>query len=387
MRMLICILATVLLSVGASAPVAAIEESGTVVGWGWDEYYGQATPPARLSNVIAISTGIYHSIALTSDGNVVSWGLNTSGETDVPTDLTDVIAIEAGGTIYDYEYGHSLALKADGTVVGWGSNINGQTSVPPELNNVVAIAAGAYHSLALKADGTVVGWGWDIFDQASPPVDLYDVVAISGGAWHSLALTADGSVIVWGHDGWGQWDVPEGLIDVVAVTAGSMHNLALKADGTIVVWGNNSYGQADVPEGLIDVVAVSGGFSHSLALVASQSAGDLLNIIRARINELAADNPDAFKSNPDERANTFSNKIDAIIESLEVAEMETEPAVQDELYDEAINKLENDIRAKMDGCLGGNAMNDCIVDCTAQGDINSLIDDVVEAITELKNSN
>jgi alpha-tubulin suppressor-like RCC1 family protein len=40
--------------------------------------------------------------------------------------LTDVIAISAG-------YYHSLALKKDGTVVAWGNDIDGQSTVPTEL--------------------------------------------------------------------------------------------------------------------------------------------------------------------------------------------------------------------------------------------------------------
>jgi len=39
-------------------------------------------------------------------------------------------------------YAHSLALKADGTVVAWGWNDYGQTIVPAEATNVVAIAGG-----------------------------------------------------------------------------------------------------------------------------------------------------------------------------------------------------------------------------------------------------
>ncbi len=35
-----------------------------VVAWG-DNYYGQATAPAGLSNVVAVSGGRYHSLALT----------------------------------------------------------------------------------------------------------------------------------------------------------------------------------------------------------------------------------------------------------------------------------------------------------------------------------
>ena len=44
-------------------------------------------------------------------------------------------------------------------VIGWGRNISGQTNIPQNLNNVAQVAVGGYHSLALKGDGTVVAWG------------------------------------------------------------------------------------------------------------------------------------------------------------------------------------------------------------------------------------
>jgi hypothetical protein len=78
----------------------------------------------------------------TGGAEVTAWGYNSSGQTTVPSGLSNVVAIAAGGW-------HSLALKADGAVLGWGRNDSGQTNVPGGLSNVVAIAAGYAHSLAL----------------------------------------------------------------------------------------------------------------------------------------------------------------------------------------------------------------------------------------------
>src|SRR5439155_2827840 len=104
--------------------------------------YGQIDVPAGLKNVIAISAGGFHSLALKRDGTVWAWGDNGVGQTDVPVDLTNAIAISAGNAF-------SLALRKDGTVVGWGWNNANQISVPAGLSNVVAISAGWYHSLAV----------------------------------------------------------------------------------------------------------------------------------------------------------------------------------------------------------------------------------------------
>ena len=67
----------------------------------------------------AVAAGSYHSLALKADGTVVSWGHNTSGQTNVPASLSNVVAIAAGGR-------HSLALKEDGTIAAWGENLAGQ---------------------------------------------------------------------------------------------------------------------------------------------------------------------------------------------------------------------------------------------------------------------
>src|SRR5450756_552750 len=59
-----------------AAPVAATAPTSPVVAWG-DNTSGQITVPAGLSGVAAIAAGLYHSLALRSDGTVVAWGDNT----------------------------------------------------------------------------------------------------------------------------------------------------------------------------------------------------------------------------------------------------------------------------------------------------------------------
>jgi alpha-tubulin suppressor-like RCC1 family protein len=134
-----------------------------------------------------------------------------------------VRAIAAGGE-------HSLALKSDGTVVAWGDNSSGQLgngtattgSLPVAVSGlsrvgVAAIAAGRDHSLALRSDGTVVAWGYNYSGQlgngntteSQVPVAVFGlsgagVTAIAGGGDHSLALKSDGTVVAWGYNYSGQ---------------------------------------------------------------------------------------------------------------------------------------------------------------------------------------
>ena len=131
--------------VGAYNHTIALKSNGTLLGWG-DNGYDQlglgdsidyVTVPTLIDgadDIVDITAGEYHTIALKSDGTLLVWGDNGEGqlglgedigEDEFPTPLTgvtDIIAITAG----DY---HTLALKSDGTLLGWGNNSNGQLGV------------------------------------------------------------------------------------------------------------------------------------------------------------------------------------------------------------------------------------------------------------------
>jgi alpha-tubulin suppressor-like RCC1 family protein len=259
-----------------------------------------------LTGVTAIATGKRFTLAARSDGSAWAWGYNGAGQlgngatndSNLPLQvkdaagtgyLTDIIAVSGG--IY-----HSLALKSDGTVWAWGGDESGQLGVvtttnsnlPNQVNgaagtgyltDVVAIAAGSYHSLALKSDGTVWAWGNNGYGQlgfvtstsnrnlpgqvqdAAGTGYLTDVIAIAAGSYHSLALKSDGTVWAWGDDNYGQlgdgnsWtssNLPIQVKDktgtgyltgMTGISAGENHSLALESNGTVWAWGDNYYGQ------------------------------------------------------------------------------------------------------------------------------------------------
>jgi alpha-tubulin suppressor-like RCC1 family protein/sugar lactone lactonase YvrE len=229
-----------------------------VLAWG-DNSSGQTNVPPWLSNVVAVAGGSSHSAALRNDGTVVTWGSNSSGQTNTPSGLSNVIALAAGDR-------HNLALRNDGTVLAWGFNYYGQTNVPAGTVDIVAVAARGNHCLALRDDGTVSAWGYNAYGQTNVPADLVNAVAVAAGASHSLALRSDGTVAAWGRNTYGQVDVPADLTNAVAIAGGAYHSLALRSDGTVEAWGRSNYGQTNVPLGLSNVVAIAGGDSHSLAL-------------------------------------------------------------------------------------------------------------------------
>jgi len=249
--------------------VLALKADGTVAAWG-DNYYQQSSLPAGLSNVVAISAGNSHSLALLADGTVKAWGDNPYGtgspENRVvpPADLDEVIAISAG-------FAWSMALRADGTVVTWGDPVDGR---PQQMGKAVAIASGPLHALVLQTNGKVVGWGSYSVHEYPVPGGLNDVTAISAGGTgaggHSLALRADGTVVAWGYNSGGQSIVPAGLSNVFGISAGGEFSLAVKDDGILTGWGAEHYGVLYIPQITEPVVEVSAGRSFAVALIRAE---------------------------------------------------------------------------------------------------------------------
>jgi uncharacterized delta-60 repeat protein len=240
----------------------ALRANGTVSAWGV-EAFGRTIVPAGLDNVVAIAAGQYNSAALTADGRVTSWGSYSSYDWTVPNSLNRVVAMDG------YE-NHLVLLTEDGKVTAIGS------TPPAQLGDVIAVAAGRSHGLALKADGSVVQWGsipGGVL--AAVPNDLGEVIAIAAGFNHCLALRSDGTVVAWGQNDYGQTIVPAGLSGVVAIEGGSRQSVALLADGKVVAWGNDLYGKTSDTAKLDNVFALSAGDSFGFAVTA-RSAPELV---------------------------------------------------------------------------------------------------------------
>lgn len=145
-------------------------------------------------DVTALAAGTRHNLALRSDGTVLAWGENTFGQ------------------------------LGDGTTVDSDTPVQVKTAGGVDLTDVVAVAAGGWHSVALKGDGSVWAWGSDAFRQLGPGFPgpdpfsteavqvrvsaagnpLMGVIAIAAGSHHSLALINSGLVAAWGNNDAGQ---------------------------------------------------------------------------------------------------------------------------------------------------------------------------------------
>ena len=214
----------------------AIGVDGSIRAWG-NNASGQCDLPAAAADQpLAVAGGDAHSLALLANGMVTAWGDDTYGQTDLPDALTPIYSswwwswpnpnwvpaatITAGRN-------HNLAILTNGGVVAWGDDSGGQCEIPTGLTNVIAVAGGYLHSVALRADGTVLAWGDNTYGQTNIPLGLTNVVSIAAGDFNTLALLANGRVVGWGDNSYGQNKIPAGVTNVAGIVSGYDHGLAL----------------------------------------------------------------------------------------------------------------------------------------------------------------
>jgi len=287
-----------------------------------------------LKNIVAISASQNgeHSLATDSNNLCYAWGFNNKGQlgdgstvdklTPIKVhageqnpghpnyDIQDIVSVSAGED-------HSMALDANGLVYTWGQNSYdkdgiskgrlgaGNTTADSNnlpvkvhgvnntgyLENIVAVSAGWNHCMAMEDynlfdpnyKGRVYTWGWggstsysaggrlgngSTTNQPTPvrvkageqdPNDLEGIIAIAAGEGHSMFLTAGGQVLCTGDNTSGQLGnnttttstVPVKVLgrdgvgylnDIVAISAGAWHSLALDRNGTVWAWGRNNTG-------------------------------------------------------------------------------------------------------------------------------------------------
>lgn len=198
-------------------------------------------------SVVAVTMGGTHCLALCSDGTMVTWGANNLGQLGNNSSSTSLVPVEvnragvlAGRSVVAITAGlqHCAALCSDGTLVAWGDNSSGQLGSPSVPNpkvpvvvaktgelaskTVVSLSQGANDFvLGLCSDGSMLAWGGNSNGQlgnGSPAYDSFQPVAVN----HSGVLAGK---------------------SVISVGSGYKVNVAACSDGTVVTWGYNPYGQ------------------------------------------------------------------------------------------------------------------------------------------------
>ncbi|KAK1941512.1 PH [Phytophthora citrophthora] len=219
----------------------AVTANGKLFAFGWGEAgrlgtgeTGSSLYPSRveLTNISTVACGREHTLALTRKGRVFAFGAGFGGrlgngserDEELPSlveDLEDyrIAAIDAGEC-------HSVALSREGDVLTWGFGASGalghgnrENQLKPKLvvglnTPVTAIACGSYHTLAATSD-VLYGWGDAAAGQlgAEHATDQDQVVlspktiriptssgirGITCGTFTSAVCTNQGHLFLWG---------------------------------------------------------------------------------------------------------------------------------------------------------------------------------------------
>jgi alpha-tubulin suppressor-like RCC1 family protein len=292
----------------------------------------------KLNNIQQISAGKYHSLALDNQGNVWSCGNNDYGQLGLgggatrtnsvslgddknrnvftKTNMKNVVAISAGSL-------HSLALDKSGNVWSCGDNEEGQLGLgnntktnvftKTNINNVVAISTGSYYSLALDSNGNIWSCGWNKDGQLGlggkknrnlfTQTNMNNIIQISAGDAYSLALDNSGNVWSCGLNEYGQLGLRDyndrdlftrtNLGNIKQISAGYNYSLALDDKGYVWGCGLNYYGQLGLGDNIIkniftktklnNVIKISAGGNHSLSL---NNDGNVLSCGFNRVGQL-----------------------------------------------------------------------------------------------------
>lgn len=151
--------------------------------------------------VVAVAAGEAHSLILTGDGRVYSWGRGMFGRLGTGSEVDELFPVQ----------------------------VKFETCEEKRLN-FVGVAAGAYHSLALADDGSLWCWGYNIYGQLGVSGENYSMP-------HLMDQCLD-----LGSRSLGSLDhsetKSEGPLKICSIKAGGMMSLAIDDHGTLWMWGN-----------------------------------------------------------------------------------------------------------------------------------------------------
>lgn len=334
------------------------------------------TKQDKSGKLIRLSAGYHHSLAVTDTGRLYAWGTGDAGQlglglqkkrTNFPILIASVaharfVAISAS------EH-HSVALTEEGHVYSWGHNRWKQlghdastpdtTSVPNQVNTTMTftrIAAGSAHTLAISKEHQLYYWGRMVLSS-----ELYDTprlleatkestfADVASRVNHCLAVTKTGDLWSFGYNEFGQCGVGHcnpvlaptlctaiNGLKFSSIVAGGNHSLALaqheSLQGSGYVWTSSpSSSSEDLKKNNLIRLDLSAEPKRSSLVLSSGSNGN------SGTNGNSSPSPSTSPDQPTTAANTSPRRRISI----------TKPASAN-IYDQltALTKREQDLRAE-----------------------------------------
>ena len=246
--------------------------------------------------VARIAVAKHHTLVVTVDGELFTMGSNrygqlgySTGSSSSQTEPRKVTSVRSHAIVRIAAANkHSVAVTSGGDVFTWGSNVCGQlgygsfdSNASPNPRTVEALkgkrivecAASKRHTLVLTDDGDVMTWGHKgvsprkvllngvihahsldgsmlRFQKGYKDVSKPQITQICAGAAHSSALTATGIVLTWrSADPYCQVQEIGGALSgqkVVSISAGKYRTAAVTEIGTVYMWeGRSDYNPAE----------------------------------------------------------------------------------------------------------------------------------------------
>ena len=255
---------------------------GTALGENIEPFDASSLPPLKISDFqnnifdgearVKVAVGENHVLVLDEGGEVWSIGSNANGQLGLGESISytnelqhiktlhNIVSIKAKGN-------YSMALDSDGNMWTWGVNDRGQLGVGDKfdrwtpdknkyLNNVAEVYAGWLHAAAITKDGKLYLWGLNesgqlgdggVQKKLKPTLitGMENPVKVALGYRHTMVLTADRKVYIFGSGSFaqisrgGELTELEGASDV---DCGMYHSAAV-VNRRLYTWGRNNYGQ------------------------------------------------------------------------------------------------------------------------------------------------
>lgn len=283
---------------GMGPHILIVTGEGDLYSWGHGGYgqlghsEGDKCTPVMVimptpTKVCKVACGSYHSLAITVDGELYSWGSNNCGQLGngpnnqpTPRRITGHL-VSANKKVVSMSCGQSfsIALTEDGELYSWGYNGNGQLGLgsssnqqsPQRVNGlqgkfIKKIACGMAHVLALTDTGTLYSWGANSYGQLgigstlniAVPTEVQAEERWADIAGHhythiSAAVTVTGKFCMWGQ----------------------CHGLTLLQSREVAVSSlNDVFAQFGMPQIMYTFVDIDGCESHTVKDTIRRSFND-----------------------------------------------------------------------------------------------------------------